>query len=372
MDRISLYIFRHLVVATVVAVAILVFAIWLTQSLRLIEIIVDGSAPFHIFLRMVLTTVPNFLVVVMPIGLVCAVLFTYNRMLTDTEMVVMRAVGISPAGLARPALMLATIIAAIIFCLNLYVLPLANQHNRRLQDLIKAEYSTVFLREGQFNEVSDDITVYFRERLNNGELNGILIHDNRDSDKPVTMIAARGVMAQTETGPRVLMFDGNRQEFSRDPGTINVLYFEQYALSLEVLREDRGQPWRKAKERFLPDLLYPNLEDPQDRMFETRLISIGHQRLSSPLLAFAFAAIALGALLSGDFNRRGQGLRIVFALAAVIAVQALDFAGTTLTRQSVAFVPMLYATPTLTFAAGMAAMYLRAPRPARRRQPATV
>ena len=218
--------------------------------------------------------------------------------------------------------------------------------------------------------MSDDITVYFRERLDNGELNGILIHDNRDGSKPVTMIAARGVMAQTESGPRVLMFNGNRQEFSRDRGSITVLYFEQYALSLEILREDQGQPWQKAKERFLPDLLFPNLEDPQDRLFETRLISIGHQRLSSPLLAFAFAAIALGALLSGDFNRRGQGLRIVLALAAVIAVQALDFAGTTLTRQSVAFVPMLYATPTLTFAAGMAAMYFRAPRPARRRRSA--
>ena len=55
MNRISLYILRHLTVATVIATAILAFAIWLTQSLRLIEVIVDGSAPFHIFLRMVLT-----------------------------------------------------------------------------------------------------------------------------------------------------------------------------------------------------------------------------------------------------------------------------------------------------------------------------
>ncbi len=365
MDRISLYIFRHLVVAAIVSVAILVFAIWLTQSLRLIEVIVDGSAPFHVFLRMVLVTVPNFLIVVMPIGLVCAVLFTYNRMLSDTEMVVMRAVGISPLGLARPALMLAAITAFLAYVLNLYFLPLANQDYQRLQELVKAEYSAVFLREGQFNEVSDDITVYFRERLDNGELTGILVHDNRDSGQPVTMIAARGVIAQTESGPRVLMFDGSRQEFSREPGTMTVLYFEQYALSLEILRENREKPWQRPKERFLPDLLWPNLEDPQDRLYETRLIGIGHQRLSSPLLAFAFTAIALGALLSGDFNRRGQGLRIVLALIAVILIQALDFGGTTLTRQSQAFVPMLYLTPILTFAVGMATMYVRRPRPAR-------
>lgn len=367
MDRISLYILRHLVVATGVAVAILVFAIWLTQSLRLIEVIVDGSAPFHIFLRMVVTTVPNFLIVVLPIGLVCAVLFTYSRMLADTEMVVMRAVGISPLGLARPALLLAAAAAALMLAMNLYFLPLANQDYRRLQTLVESEYSTVFLREGQFNEVSDDITVYFRERRDSGELSGILIHDNRDRDRPVTMVAARGVMAQTEAGPRVLMFDGNRQEYSRAAGSATVLYFEQYALNLEILRENREEPWVRARERFLPDLLNPDPDDPRDVANRARLISIGHQRLSSPLLAFGFTAIALGALLSGGFNRRGQGMRVVVALAAVVLLQALDFAAITLTRQSTAFLPMLYATPVVVFAIGMAAMYVRPLRPAQRR-----
>ena len=54
------------------------------------------------------------------------------------------------------------------------------------------------------------------------------------------MIAARGVMAQTESGPRVLMFDGNRQEFGRESGTVTVLYFDQYALNLEILRGGSG------------------------------------------------------------------------------------------------------------------------------------
>ena len=181
------------------------------------------------------------------------------------------------------------------------------------------------------------------------------------------MIAARGVMAQTESGPRVLMFGGNRQEFDRESGTVSVLYFDQYALNLEILREDREQPWLKPRERFLPDLLNPDLDDPRDAAQQTRLIAIGHQRLSSPLLAFAFTAIGLGALLSGGFNRRGQGLRIAGALALVVVVQALDFAATTLTRRSLAYLPMLYLIPTATFVLGIAAMYMRPLRAVRRR-----
>ncbi len=362
MNRISLYILRHLTVATVIATAILAFAIWLTQSLRLIEVIVDGSAPFHIFLRMVLTTMPNFLTIVLPIGLVCAVLFTYNRFLADSEMVVMRAVGLSPMQLARPALILAFAVAGVGYAMNLYFLPLANQDYQRLRELVETEYSTVFLREGQFNDVGDGITVYFRERHRSGELVGILIHDNRLPDQPITMIAERGVIAQTESGPRVLMFNGNRQQADQTDGSLNVLYFEEYALDMEILKPEVGQRWRRPRERFLPDLLHPDLSDPQDRRFESRLISTGHQRLSSPLLSLAFTAIALATLLFGDFSRRGQGPRVAIALCGVVLLQACDFAMTTLTRRTLGFSVLLYAVPLTAFAAALLVMYLRPPR----------
>jgi lipopolysaccharide export system permease protein len=47
----------------------------------------------------------------------------------------------------------------------------------------------------------------------------------------------------------------------------------------------------------------------------------GHQRIASPLLAIAFAMIGLAALLAGEFNRRGQVRRILWATSAVIVLQ---------------------------------------------------
>src|SRR3546814_15541555 len=113
MNRISLYVFRHLTVATAIATLVLTFAIWLTQSLRLIELIVDGQAPMPVFLQMVALSLPNFLVVVIPVAMVAAVLFVYNRLLTDSELVVMRAAGMGPARLAAPALAMALVLTAL-------------------------------------------------------------------------------------------------------------------------------------------------------------------------------------------------------------------------------------------------------------------
>ena len=96
MKRLTLYLFRHLIVATLFVTAGLTLVIWLTQSLRLLEIVVDGGAPIYLFLQLMLVTLPTFLSIVLPIGLLAAVLFTYNRLTMDSELVVMRAAGLGP------------------------------------------------------------------------------------------------------------------------------------------------------------------------------------------------------------------------------------------------------------------------------------
>jgi lipopolysaccharide export system permease protein len=292
------------------------------------------------------------------------VIFTYNRLMTDAELVVMRAAGVGPLGLAWPALALALAATGVVYALNLYFMPLATREYRDLRRLVESEYSTLLLRDGQFNAVAEGITVYFRERRRSGELAGILIHDNREPDRPATVVAERGVLIQTDIGPRVVMFDGNRQEADHLTGQISVLYFDEYAIDLEVLKPALKQRWKEPRERFIADLLHPDLSDPSDVRNERRLIAAGHERLSQPLLPIAFTCLALGALLSGEFNRRGQSRRVTIAALAVIVVQAAAMAFANLARQAPAAIALMYLLPLAASAFGIAMMFRR---PHRRR-----
>lgn len=360
MKRISLYIFRHLAVATVISTLVLTFAIWLTQSLRLIEVIVDGQAPMSVFLQMVALSLPNFLVVVIPVAMVAATLFVYNRLVADSELVVMQATGMGPARLAAPAFVMALIIMALSYLLNLYLVPASNREFQDLRRLIQSEFSTLFLREGQFNTVDRGITVYIRERERNGEVFGILVHDNRDPAKPVTLVADSGVVQQAENGPQIVMFEGNRQEADRETNRVNVLYFDQYAVDLTAISSQSDRPvQREPKERFLSELLNPDLDNPRDARMLKELISMAHQRLSSPLMPLGFAAIAMAALLSGEFNRRGQGRRMIWAIAAIVALQSAEIGVTNASRANTSLVVLLYVLPLLAFVIGWAIMYKR-------------
>jgi len=341
MKRLTLYLFRHLMVATVFVTAGLTLVIWLTQSLRLLEIVVDGGAPIYMFLQLMLVTLPTFLAIVLPIGLLAAVLFTYNRLTMDSELVVMRAAGLGPWGLAKPAVLLALIVTGICYGLTLYLAPTSYSELARLEGMAKSEFSTVFLREGVFNEAGDGLTIYVRRRMNDGELQGLLIHDTRVEGKPVTIMADRGQTVEGAAGTRVIVFDGNRQEMDLATGHMSQLFFDRYAVDLRVFERQFADRMPDARERSTAELMHAG-ENPELAPFKSRFTAELHQRYTSPVFALGFTLMGVAILLVGEFNRRGQSRRIVAAAASVLVLQSAALGITNLSANNNAFIPLLY------------------------------
>src|SRR3954468_16978414 len=180
-------------------------AVWLAQSLRLVDLIVNRGLSAEVFLYLALLILPRLLDIVLPIGAFIAVLFVFNRLTSESELVVMRGAGIGPFALARPVLVLAGIGCAALLSLSVYFLPAANRAFKDLQFEIRNRFVSAVLQEGTFTTVSERLTVYIRARDENRELLGLLVQDERDKDKPVTIIAERGAIVDTGSGPRIVM-----------------------------------------------------------------------------------------------------------------------------------------------------------------------
>ena len=347
MNRLERYLFRNLLVATLYSTAGLTVTIWLTQSLRLIEIVVEAGAPLRLFLWLLVLTVPTFLGIVLPIALVGAVLFTYNRLTMDSELVVMRAAGVGPFRLARPAVVLASGVTGIVFALNLWLTPAAHRELVHMEHAVKNDYSQLFLREGVFNDIGERLSVFVRERDRDGNLHGVLIHDARVPGKAVTIMGERAVMVPGEAGARFVVFNGDRQEMDQAKGRLSELFFDRYAVDIKVLSSAGGERWPDARERTTAELLDPPPEVTQyDRMVRQMRAEL-HHRLSSPLFSLAFTLVALASLLSGEFNRRGQASRVTLAILAVVVLQAASLGLTSLSTRMGAFIPLMYLLPIL-------------------------
>ncbi len=344
MNRITRYISSQLFLATLFVTLTITCAVWLTQSLRFIELIVNRGLSIGSYLYLTVLLLPSFLAMLFPIGLFAAVLFTYNRLTSDSELIVLRAAGLGPGQLARPAFLMTLAVVALGYVLNFVFMPLSYREFKDMEMDFRTDYSAILLREGAFNTVSEGITVYIRARETNGELRGLIVHDNRNRERTVTIMAERGILAQTDEGPRVIMVNGNRQLVERDTGKLSLLYFERYSVDIgkRGTRESGEVRWREPRERFIHELLFPT-DTAMDQLHYDRLRAEGHNRVTAPLYAAAFALIALAVLLSGDHNRRGQSRRIVFAIVMTVAVQSGAVLVSGLAARSPVLLPLIYA-----------------------------
>lgn len=315
------YIILTLLMPVLVITLTLTGIIWLTQSLRFIDLIVNRGLDVSTFLYLSTLLIPSLLIVIMPIALFSSVLYVYNRLISDSELIVFKSAGLNRMSLAKPALFVAAVVALVGYGISLYLLPASYREFKDTQAFIRNNYASVLLQEGVFNTPTKGLTVYIESRQNNGMLEGILVHDGRDPEKPVTMMAQEGKLVQTASGPRFDLINGNRQEIDSEEGNLSLLYFDSYPMDLSVYTDVGKRRQREPEERYLGELFFP---DESNDDFKKRLLAEGHHRLSWPLYSFVLTLVALTSLFTGQFNRRGQWKRILMSTVFAVGLVGLD------------------------------------------------
>jgi lipopolysaccharide export system permease protein len=367
MSGLNKYVLKQLLVGMILVTTGLTCVIWLTQSLKFVEMIVNRGLTTGIFMYFTMLLLPNFLSIVLPIALFTVIVFTYSKLITDRELVVMRAAGLSQFALAKPGLILALIVVALGYLINIYLLPQSQRMFKELQWDIRNNYTHILLQEGAFNEASKNIIVYIRKRSADGQLHGILVHDGRDPDKPYTLLAERGAMLQGDKGSRVVMYNGNRQEVDPETHQFSILYFDRYIFEMATTSDSSAGRFREPRERTVYELF--NLDKDPDMLPRNigKFTVEGHKRLISPVSALGYSLIGLAILISGSFSRRTQSNRIIVAAVIVVALQAGMLALENATAKNLSLIPMLYVLTLLPIVGGYLLMLTpRKTRPAKR------
>jgi lipopolysaccharide export system permease protein len=120
------------------------------------------------------------------------------------------------------------------------------------------------------------------------------------------------------------MWDGSNQEFSSS-GVLNYLKFSEYIFDLKNFLSTDDLINYKISDRYLHELLFPDLQQDWERRNRVKMLAEANNRLSAPLYNIAFMAMALAAVIGGPFSRLGYGRRILYVGAAAGVVRILGF-----------------------------------------------
>ncbi len=337
------YILKNLMIATGFIAVVLTMIIFLTQSLRFLEIVVNAGSSGSAFWILTTLALPRSFEIILPLSLMASTLFLYNKMTMDSELIAMRGTGHSSFDLAKPTIILAVFLSIFLWVITMWITPVSLSKMQQMREELKSELSNFFFKEGVFNSVGKGLTVYINQKMDNGELAGLMIHDTRDKNKPPsTILAKRGMIISTNEGHQVIVYDGARQEISPKTGILQQLRFDQYTIDLPANQSVRKR-WAEPAERTIWELLNPNIQDDQDlRNMRAFTIEI-HRRIISPLLALVFPLIALLALLLGPTDRRGQGKKISMAIIVIIIIEGLFLMSNNMAKHSNLGLFLMYA-----------------------------
>lgn len=316
MNRIQRYIFFGVLKAALTIIGGLSLLAILAQGLSQQELIVDNRQNALTYFKVIALGAPQIIAILGPMALFVATLNALNRQHRDSEIVVSHSAGMTRWQVLSPVLRLATLVAVLHLCVNLFVQPLAQRELRETVADARADLAASLIRPGAFTYPVDGLTIYARE-VNSGNLYGLLISDTRQPESPVDYIAERGFIVKVEDEPAVRMLNGQIQQLDQQ-GQLSVLNFDDYVFELTGFLSDDTDLVLKPSDRFLSELFFPDLGDYYQHRDQFKFQAEAHSRLSTPLLNIAMAIIAVMAVIGGDFSRRGYQKRIIIAVIGAL------------------------------------------------------
>ena len=350
MSHLDRYILKQMAMPFLFFLVVATSLIWLGQSLRSVEIIVNSGRSGLIFLDLMVLLLPRVMIIVLPLAALAATLYIFNRLKMETEIAAMLAAGVSELSLLRPVVMGATALAAAVASLSVWVAPGSQVVLQDRLAHVRSDLAAALVREGTFITKIPGMTAYVTELGRPGELIGVFLHDERNPRQVTTYTAERALLIDGDEGLRLVLVDGIAQiasvsDHAEVARPLSILRFRHMAFDLSNASEDPNQRHRKVSELTADRLVTMTAEEIGEwTLGEVR--AEGHEALSSPLYVLAFPMLAVAILMRAGHSRQGLS-PVIAATGAAILLRLIGLAIKALVTTQAAMWPFLYVPPLL-------------------------
>lgn len=362
MGQYDRYILRQLVTLFGFFSFVLVSVYWVNQAANLFDDLIADGQNLGVFLEFSALTLPWIVQLILPVAAFVATLYIFNRLISESELVVLQTAGLSALRLLRPVIVFGVLMALLIGLLSNVLVPNARSQFIDRQSEVQGDLTGRFLRAGEFIHPTRGLTVYIREISELGEFQDLFLQDTSTEGVEVTYTATTALLVRSSTGPRLVMFDGIAQSLDLETGRLATVSFSDFTYNVGSLVDD-GSP-RRIEVRELPTLLLINADAQMAEALDldlARMVSEGHDRLAQSLFVLVVPLIAAASLMLGSFSRFGVWKQILIAVGLVLPLQIVRNAGEAAVRADPEAWIMAYAQPGLAAvaAAVMVALAMR-------------
>ncbi|MFQ6112026.1 MAG: LptF/LptG family permease, partial [Nitrospinota bacterium] len=143
------------------ALFLFTFVLFLNKILHLTELIINKGVPLRTVAHLLALITPSFLIITIPMALLVACIMVFSRLSSDSEIVSLRASGVSFYNLLLPVALLSFGSWALSSSIMLYALPWTHQGLQTMKyELIRSQAAGFEVKERVFNDSFEGLVLY--------------------------------------------------------------------------------------------------------------------------------------------------------------------------------------------------------------------
>ena len=289
----------------------------MVQIMSMMKFLLNYGVELTNFLGLTVMMIPFILSIVVPFVTFISVIFVYNKLIGDNEIVVMMGTGYSPARIAKPAVMLAAILTVAHLVLNIWVVPMTQAKFYDTQWNLRYGLAHLKLQESAFTEMSRGLVVYV-DKVSGHDLNQVMLSDMRNDKSQMVIFAKNGKLVNTMRGLSIVMNDGSLeiQGSGKVIGT-----FDNFDMDLSITEKNNNSSSRARRMSTLA-LLKSTSEKLEQRQYKTVLSELSN-RILSPFMNLILTILGATILLRSSLLRRRTSFAPALAVMVMLSVMAV-------------------------------------------------
>jgi lipopolysaccharide export system permease protein len=293
---------------------------------ELIRRVTESGLPISIAVQVLLLRFPEFIAYGFPMSILLSSLMTYSKLSSNSELVALKACGVSVYRMILPTLVVCFFVTGLTFAFNELIVPSANYQAKVLFTKALEDNDPSFREDNilyqEFREVEDSegdkkdalARLFYAQEFDGVQMKGLTILDFTQTGLEQVVSARSARWNPTEKAWD--FYDGTIYVVSADGTYRNIVKFDTQRLNLPRTPLDLASKPRDYNEMNIAQsyeylrLLEQGGRDSKIRELRVRI----QQKYALPFVCVAFGLV--GAALGARINRGGQATS--FAISIVI------------------------------------------------------
>ena len=291
---------------------------WTMQIMSMMKFLLNYGIKFSSFIGLTALLIPFIISIIIPFVTFIAIIYVYNKTISDSEAGVMMASGLSPWQLSKPAMVFAGFLTVINLVLNMWIVPLSQNYFYDTQWNLRYGLAHLKLQESAFTNLSDGLVVYV-DKVSGHDMSQVMLSDARNKKTELVVFAETGKLVTTPHGLSIVMENGSMQARNN---TFVTGTFDSFDMDLNVATQESESAFRVRRISTNSLLKYSRDESmtpQQSKMIMNELSN----RMLMPFMNLILAIVCTTILLKTSLLRRRASFSPAMAVLAMAVIMTI-------------------------------------------------